>query len=227
MIALVTMLIDHGAATLLETYIYNQTGDVDGLITLYMILRGIGRMAFPIYIFLLVEGFSYTRSRVKYAARLLLFALLSEVPFDMAFQHEVLEFGYNNVFFTLFLGLVSIMIVDWVKKKEFSLVVDILLSVVIVGVFYCIAEYLLCTDYGGGGVLAIFTMYMLRSKKELAMILTVFVLSIFASSIELLALFMVIPIHFYNGERGKQMKYLFYLFYPVHLLILGLLLRLF
>ena len=91
MIAVITMLIDHSAATILERILVQMPSwapvTVDNCEQWYrldLLLRGIGRMAFPIYCFLLVEGFHYTHSRRKYAARMFVFALISEVPFDMA-----------------------------------------------------------------------------------------------------------------------------------------------
>ena len=108
MIAVCSMLIDHFGATVVERYIdANMLWDGNWYI-LYRTLRCIGRLAFPIYCFFIVEGFKYTRSRPKYAIRLLAFAFISEVPFDMAFQKSFFDMSYNNVFFTLFLGLLTI-----------------------------------------------------------------------------------------------------------------------
>lgn len=103
-IAIVTMFIDHTAAALLGRIYITGRGS-EGLLTAYTLMRHIGRMGFPIFCFLLVEGFQRTRNRMRYAARLGLFALVSEIPFDLAFSGRVLEFSYQNVFFTLFLGL--------------------------------------------------------------------------------------------------------------------------
>ena len=98
MIAVITMLIDHTAATILERGLMGELSinfitEQNRLIWMgvYSIMRVIGRMAFPIYCFLLVEGFTYTRNRGKYALRLFLFAFISEVPFDLAFNNDELE----------------------------------------------------------------------------------------------------------------------------------------
>lgn len=234
MIAVITMLIDHSAATILERILVQMPSwapaTVDNWEQWYrldLLLRGIGRMAFPIYCFLLVEGFHYTHSRRKYAARLFVFALISEVPFDMALNQSVLEFSYNNVFFTLFLGLLVIMAADWVMERFSS---DNLTSeigritlLVVIGMVGCaLASYVISCDYGASGVIAIYIMYLLRSKRELGFALAVVSLGVFSGELELLALLMLIPLHFYNGTRGKQHKYFFYAFYPLHLLLLAL-----
>lgn len=234
MIAVITMLIDHSAATILERILVQMPSwapaTVDNWEQWYrldLLLRGIGRMAFPIYCFLLVEGFHYTHSRRKYAARLFVFALISEVPFDMALNQSVLEFSYNNVFFTLFLGLLVIMAADWVMERFSS---DNLTSeigritlLVVIGMVGCaLASYVISCDYGASGVIAIYIMYLLRSKRELGFALAVVSLGVFSGELELLALLMLIPLHFYNGTRGKQHKYFFYAFYLLHLLLLAL-----
>ena len=123
MIAIVTMLIDHiGAAVLARLLMVNGLGELDqtntdaimqwlsangALYGTYTVMRMIGRVAFPIFCFLLVEGFLHTHDVKKYAMRLGLFALLSEIPFDLAFSSKILEFNYQNVFFTLFIGLLT------------------------------------------------------------------------------------------------------------------------
>jgi hypothetical protein len=129
-IAMISMLTDHIAACIIERYMdsagialefMTPNGSVNLIYIIYFVMRLIGRLAFPIYIFLLVEGFLHTRSRVKYLVRLLIFALVSEIPFDVAFQLEpcevksgsLFEFTYQNVFFTLALGLLTIIVIGF------------------------------------------------------------------------------------------------------------------
>ncbi|MBR6308307.1 MAG: hypothetical protein IKR39_06820 [Lachnospiraceae bacterium] len=127
-IAIVTMFIDHCGAVFIErqmtrimfanptSYITDPTYQKLSLID--MVMRLIGRMAFPIFIFLLVQGFIYTRNRAKYAIRLGLFALISEVPFDMAFKNTYFTMSYQNVFFTLLMGFLFMCVADFIYKKK-------------------------------------------------------------------------------------------------------------
>lgn len=216
LIAIITMLIDHiGAAVIARLLIAGQGSEM--LYKIYYAMRAVGRVAFPIFCFLLVEGFFYTGSRKKYALRLFGFALLSEIPFDLAFSGKILEFGYQNVFFTLLIGLLTIMLFDAVvKKQEWHPVLRSALLVIITFGGMC-AAYLLHTDYDAKGVLAILVFYMTRQMRGLQI-----VAGCLAFCWELPAIVAFIPIAFYNGKRGWNIKYLFYAFYPVHLLVLYL-----
>lgn len=240
MIAVVTMFIDHAAATVLAAVITQKPrwspvdqGNYMHWYTIYTVLRSIGRMAFPIYCFLLVEGFFYTKNRTKYALRLFGFALLSEIPFDLAFNRTVLEFGYNNVFFTLLLGLLTIMAADAVREKIPMDAADgqslfsrqMLRGLGLFAVMFAgclLAELVFRSDYGATGVLAIFILYMMRERRLFGFALAVFVLGLLMDPIEFWAFLMLIPLHFYNGTRGRQAKYFFYAFYPAHILLLAL-----
>lgn len=253
MIALITMLIDHIAAVVIwRIYIAsysitenmrasNSLGDKmivwvasnqDVVYMIYETMRYIGRMSFPIYCFLLVEGFLHTRSVAKYAGRLALFALISEIPFDLAIDGTWWTMEYSNVFFTLVLGLLAVWAMSYIEKfheywqekgKEPILGWMMTLSaglILIVGVGF-VAEIVLRSDYGFGGIVAIVALYLLRGQKELAFTTAIFALTVITDDIEILAILMLFPIMKYDGSRGKNMKYLFYAFYPVHLLILA------
>ena len=115
-IAIITMLIDHIGAGVLGRLLVvrgmNEVADLNAwidanstLVITYQMMRFVGRLAFPIFCFLLIEGFEHTHDVKKYALRLLSFCLISEIPFDLLFNGKILEFGYQNVFFTLFIGL--------------------------------------------------------------------------------------------------------------------------
>ena len=90
-IAIITMLIDHIGAVLFPEN---------------LVLRYIGRISFPIFCFLLAEGFYHTKNVKKYMMRLAVFAVLSEIPYDLAFRNTYIEFTRQNVFFTLLIGVV-------------------------------------------------------------------------------------------------------------------------
>lgn len=234
-IALGTMLIDHLGAVVLWRYMV-ATGQMSGWIaTEYELTRYIGRMAFPIYCFLLVEGFLHTRSVGKYALRLGAFALISELPFDLALSETVWNPDANNVFFTLLIGLVLIWGVSyleifykyWMEKQLDAFIGTLLTAAIailmVIPAIY-VAQIVLCTDYGMAGVLAILVLYLFRKNRYLAFLLAIMVLFVFSSSSEILALLMLYPLSKYDGTRGKStkhMKWLFYGFYPAHLLLLA------
>lgn len=233
MIAVITMFIDHFAAGILSRYLAkNGMGDIDlnsesavdqwlaensTLYGIYYVMRLIGRIAFPIYCFLLIEGFEHTSSRLKYAGRLLLFAVISEVPFDLLFNGHILEFGYQNVFFTLFLGLVCLTAIQYIdEQSHMAPTLKVICRLAAAGVCMFVAQ-MLYTDYAATGVFCIAILYFFRKEKKHQVI---------AGCVtflwELTAPLAFIPIWFYNGTRGWKLKYFFYLFYPLHLLLLYL-----
>ncbi|MCC8080934.1 MAG: conjugal transfer protein TraX [Lachnospiraceae bacterium] len=214
LIAIATMLIDHIGAVLYPDQ---------------MIFRYIGRIAFPVFVFLLVEGFYYTRNIRKYELRLLLFAIISECPFDLAFNDAVLEFQSQNVFFTLFLGLLMLDLMQKVKGQHWK---NILILVI-----FTLAAVLLQTDYDAGGILLVYCFYKFRNQPIPKYIGLGAISLLLYEPIQYWSLLAAIPLTLYNGERGFRpdgrwysgraggagallVKYLFYVFYPVHLLIL-------
>lgn len=228
MIALITMLIDHVAATIVQSVILN-SGRIE-LFPVYELMRYIGRMAFPIYCFLLVEGFIYTKNLKKYAFRLFLFALISEIPFDLAFSSKWIDMSYNNVFFTLLIGLLVITGIRKLEQKLDGKKLELVYWLGILLLVYAgmiLAEFVLHTDYGASGIIAIVLLYLLRKNRQIAFLAAVIALTLMAGFSEIVALLMLVPILRYNGTRGKQIKYLFYVFYPAHLLILGLICKMF
>ena len=215
LIAMAAMVIDHASVIFL-----GPTSNI---------FRAIGRISFPIFAFLIAEGAVHTKNKAKYALRLLLFAFLSEIPFDIALQGKYLEFSKQNVFFTLFLGLISIYFLDFFRKK----------NVGFLGIFTTfglsfLAAYI-SSNFGFMGVVVITLMYMFAGVKTdaryvgfaLAGLVTCFVYvypaNIALASSQIYASLVFIPLALYNGKKGRKMnKYFFYLFYPAHLLILYL-----
>ena len=181
MIALVTMVIDHVGAVFFPDLIW---------------LRYIGRLSMPIYAFLLAEGYRKTRNFLHYALRLALFAVLSEVPYDLLFQGRVLEFSRQNILF-LFIGA-------------------LLLAVV---------PYFLHFSYGVYGVLSVLCFFLFQKYRGIDAIafsaLTYGRYLYDGNFTQLYAIAASIPILLYNGKRGAvSLKYFFYIIYPAHLLVL-------
>lgn len=183
----------------------------------YQTMRFIGRIAFPIFCFLLVEGFLHTSNRFKYASRLFLFSLLSEIPFDLALFHSPADLHYQNVFFTLLIGLFVI----WAMEKADTSDYRLLFYLISIGIGSLVA-LILHTDYDYKGVILIAGLYFFRYHPPLRTV---------AGCLSLLweppACLAFIPINLYNGKRGISLKYFFYLFYPLHLLIYAAILYLF
>ena len=207
--AIISMLIDHTAVVFLS-----------GNSRLYVICRVIGRLAFPIFAFLIVEGFHHTSNIKKYLTRLGIFAIISEVPFDLAFYNSYMYTRHQNIFFTLFLGLFAIYLIDMAEKKiKYNMVLVNLASAGITIVF-CFIATLLKTDYKFMGILIIVAFYLFRGSKVLPAVSMV-ILS--GNLIQACSALSIIPISFYNGKKGRNIKYFFYVFYPAHLIILYLL----
>lgn len=213
LIAVITMLIDHTAHILLSnipsmTEVFLKTSYFH--FSIYSLLRVVGRIAFPIYGFLLVEGFTHTHDRKKYALNLLLFALLSEIPWNL--EHSgTWQYENQNVFFTLFLGLLCMICYEYYQKAPWKQLLCLL------GI--SLIALLLKADYGLKGVGFLFVMYLLRDMPIPQAIVSCSMLNY-----PIGCLLAYIPMNLYNHQRGfiqgKFWKYAFYAFYPVHMLIL-------
>lgn len=226
MIAMAAMLIDHIGALIIERAMFFTTGNemfvYDPTLTVIdMVMRKIGRIAFPIFVFLLIEGFMHTRNVWKYALRLGIFAVLSEIPFNLGFSGRIFLRGYQNTFFTLLIGLLVIIAIDKTWKEEFiarMLKIVLCLSYIVVGMM---TAQFIHSDYGAVGVASIVVLYLFRWNRAN---------QIFAGCIifcrEITAPLAFLPVAAYNGKRGWNMKYVFYAFYPIHLLLLYLIARL-
>lgn len=232
--AIVTMFLDHLGATLVwSAYLQNPT---QTLAAAYTDLRTVGRIAFPIFCFLLAEGFFHTRSRGKYALRLGAFCLLSEIPFDIAFNNPAngfLELSSQNVFFTLLLGFLAMWACEALPER-WPAGVRIPAQITIVALLGAAAE-LLETDYGLFGVCLIAALYWgkrwpgLGKPWQQAVLGSIAVLCYCCLKdnwIEIWAVLGLTLTLLYDGRRGRGLKWFFYLFYPAHLLALGLLNRL-
>lgn len=208
-IGIITMLADHvGDAILGEFSFFNL----------------IGRIAFPIFAFQTVQGYLHTKNLKKHMLKLFLFACLSQIPF-MLFLSTFSSKFMLNIFFTFFLGLLTLFVYDKCKNKMLGFFFVIFSSII---------GQLIHVDYGAFGIALIFAFYFFKDKKiqmTIATILLCFARYIpnivaipslylhYLSCIFFTAL-SLIPILFYNKKEGPKAKYFFYLFYPLHLLAL-------
>jgi hypothetical protein len=145
-----------------------------------------------------------------------MFALISEVPFDLAFYRTPLEFGHQNVFFTLTLGLVMLSLYHKYGAKKPLVGLVAIISIGIVSI-------LIKSDYSIFGLLMIFTFDQFRNRRLLGCVMAGVVNLLMGSIIQAFAVIAMPLIYFYNGKKGVSLKYIFYGFYPVHLIILYLL----
>ncbi len=210
-IAMISMLVDHTAIVF-----------VKGNPELYTMMRQwIGRMAFPIFCYLLVEGFLHTGNRFKYAGRLFLFALISEIPMDMALYGGFPDWKHQNVLFTLLLGLLMLWGMELAQKKLKNVWMQWLAQGILFAAVALLAQVTYCS-YQWKGIFAIASLYLFRKIKSEQIIA-----GCVAFCWEPTALLAFVPIALYNGKRGLKLKYIFYLFYPAHLVMLYLLALLF
>ena len=224
-IAMTLMLMDHLWATLLPAREW---------------LTCAGRVAFPIFAFMAVEGYFHTRSFKKYILRMLLFAVLSGIPFDLMYGGTWFYPVHQNVLWTFLLGLLGVWLMEQVRKKGKTWMY--LLVCVLVVPAGLVLGTLCMVDYYGVGVLTVFVFYFLHGRKwwcflgQLAALYwlnvellggLMYPVQLFGMEFELcqqgLALLALIPIWLYRGRQGyhsKPFQYLCYAFYPVHILLL-------
>lgn len=241
--AYITMLIDHFFAVLFLNYM--KLHPVDGrwdpqLERVYRAGRAVGRVSFILFTCLIVESFFYTRSRVRFLVRLFLFALLSEIPFDLAFSGQMFDWSGQNIYWTLFLGVLVLTVWDYLSHYRSFLAAAGRWAVLLTG---CLAAFVFAVDYRFMGVLLIFAMYQTRNKDGGIRFMAAGMVmlfgtwgsylmrylgngytadSLFWSSLrEMYGLLAFVLIFLYNGEKGRQLpKAFYYGFYPIHLLIL-------
>jgi hypothetical protein len=206
-IAVITMIIDHFA--------YAVYWNIPGMsYQIYDIMRKIGRISFPLYCFLIVEGFFHTRNLRKYILNCLIFAVISEIPFDMAIHGKFIYIYGQNIYFTLALGLITIAILDKFRYKYD--IKNIIYRLIVIAAFAGLGQ-LLEVDYHWKGILFIVMFYYCYGIEKWRRN----IIGIAAFAYEITAPLAFIPIQLYNGQRGRQNKYLFYAIYPVHLLVFG------
>lgn len=224
-IACILMFLDHIGPSLVYPYIDSilDTADykiISFLLEFYELLRAIGRIAFPIFLFLLIEGFYHTRSKCRYFLRLLIFAIVSELPLDYALYGEISSVK-QNIFFTLALCLLMLTIIKQIKNSE---KLHELLKIMSLSAVICLFMYIAYRfkfDYSFYGILMA---VILETFREYPLAMSAMGAVSFAW--EYPAPLAFIPIYLYNGKRGCKLRFFFYAFYPAHLLLLAILRRL-
>lgn len=225
-IAIVSMVIDHFGSIVMDGVLAPYR--IDGLIwftadmpffirsapTIKTVCEAFGSIAFPIFCFLLVEGFLHTRSRLKYGLRMGLFALVSEIPFNLAHKQSVFYPNLQNVMFTLCIGIFTLYAIAWVQERFAARRALSILSVIGVTLAGAGLAYLVRSEYVFLGILCIVLLYVLRSNRYWQ--LAGFAPLLIVSPWILLALPAVTA---YNGQRGRGSQYFFYVFYPAHFLV--------
>lgn len=203
-------------------------------------LTCIGRIAFPIFAFMIVEGYFHTKNLKKYIGRLLLFAVLSEIPFNLVMGSSVFYPLHQNVLWSFLISIGLIHLNEKVKDKIWKRI--------LVGFVTIVLGYILglvtMVDFYHAGILTVLVFYFFRQRKWWCYVgqliclayINIEMLSGFSYELNLfgntyylarqaLALLALIPIWMYHGKQGphnKILQYTYYAFYPVHLLILGL-----
>lgn len=243
LIAALCMLIDHATKVFYESLAFRvinpglgagliNINDLQPVHLVYNFLCGIGAVAFPVFAFAFAEGYAHTRSKGRYLCRLLIFAFLSELPFDMTFFYAAAkgtpEWPWypwqQNVFFTFALALCALWLMDHLQKLKSKPLSVILQGLVAVSICYLAQKVVRC-DWFGFGVFLILVAYLLRKNRILQVLGMLLAKLLFNPFYELPSIFFSLAlILLYNGKRGKRnMKYFFYGFYPIHIAIIGVL----
>lgn len=250
--AALTMLIDHAAITIVfkllqktpdftaswalahasdatEEQLAAISPEFSSLFTMMQTMRLIGRIAFPIFCFLIYEGFCHTKDIKKYLLRLLACAVLAEIPFNLVSsgyfgtKAALLYPDMQNTIWSLLIALLMLCGMKFFEAKDISMKSSMIqmLTQFALTVVACLIAVLLKTDYSYLAPLLVAIFYFCRQNKKLQILLG----CILFLPVNIAHLFAFIPIAMYNGERipSKKFNLFFYIFYPAHLLVLFLL----
>lgn len=252
--AALTMLIDHAAITLVyaklakfpeylslilstdatQEQVSALPPEYLNLYSTYTVMRLVGRIAFPIFAFLVFEGFMHTSNYKRYLIRVGICALIAEIPFNLIVTNAATLYKWNdvstsiffpqyqNTVFTLFLALLMLYGMKHFEATEITTKTALKqwFGHILCVVGACIISVVARLDYSYIGILFIAILYIFRTNKKMQIL---FGCIIFFST-NIAALLAFVPIAMYNGHifRSKKFKYFFYVFYPAHLLILFL-----
>ncbi|HAH17893.1 MAG TPA: hypothetical protein DCL29_02605 [Eubacterium sp.] len=232
LIALFFMLLDHVGYRMT---LWNLVDNTKLWIHIGDIFRVFGRIAFPIFAFLVAEGFRYTSDRKMYALRMFVFAVISEIPFDMLKNYSMhknndysrfFDISSQNVMLTFFLAIVMLVLIEEYKLRK-TTYYAYYEYVYVIG--FCIFAYIVRCDYHYFGILLVWFFYKYVDEFYICVL---FVALMYFIQGEYMGVVSLIPIFLYNGKRtnklmssreSKMHKYFFYVFYPLHMLILSFL----
>lgn len=222
-IAMVLMLLSHLAQT---GFLYQLNSICWTIADIFVFL---GRISMPIFCFFTVQAIIHTKDIKKYFKRLLIFAIISEIPFNLAIFNSLFYPNSQNVMFTILIGALTIYFIDLFLNKDISLWLKIF-AIIIISLIGSVLSYSLNVDYGYNAILAIIFLYLAKDNKYITVlaILIGFAFEFIVGGYSILRtygfVYLSIPIiMLYNGQRGKQNKWTFYIFYPGHLLVIYLL----
>lgn len=207
----------------------------------YLWMTCIGRLTYPIFAFMIAEGYFHTKNLKKYVLRLLIFALISEIPFNLVMSSSWIAPLHQNVLWTFLIGILLIFLNEKANKKALWVRILVFIGTALLG---CLLGIITFVDYNHGGVLIILMFYVFRERKWWALLgqivclyfISVEVISgqfipieLFGKTFELVVqsfcVLALIPIWLYQGKQGpynKAIRYLYYGFYPTHLLLFAL-----
>ena len=190
----------------------------------YEILQIFGRLAFPIFSFMIAEGCFYTRDKRKYLLKIAGLALGCQLVYFIAEKSF-----YQNVLVTFSLSILTIFAIEFFLKHKDIMSAALLVADVFAVLFLCFIMPRIVKgfqiDYGIFGLLLPVAVYFAPTKPIKLLVLSVMLsgLAFDLSGIQWYALLSVIVIALYNGKRGRlNLKYLFYVFYPLHLALIYL-----
>ncbi len=208
LIAMVSMVLDHVGDSFFPDQVW---------------MRALGRIAMPIFAFCISEGFAHTHDKQRYLLRMGVFALVSEVPFDLVTAGVPLEFTHQNIMATFFWAILGLMLFERITGEGASKG-NRVAGFIMLGVF-AMLSLLLGFDYSMIGCGLVFVFYLLREKGLLIATAAAAAYHVVLRNMGIywFGLLGFLPVLLYNGQRGRGLKWLFYLFYPCHLLLIWLL----
>ena len=222
-IACVIMAVDHFGYGIFHNYMKVHTMDLlpeayTNLNRAYETCHGIGRLAFPIFCFFIVEGFIRTRNVYKYALRLAIFAIISELPFDLGLYGTMFYWKHQNIILTFFIAIVMLMVLRFTENNVSGLSSFVVyLTYVCAVIGFADLAYLLKADYSWKCMLLVAVLYLARNEGPFRLIAG-------AASVawEKYAPTSFILLYFYDPDIRPRFKYAFYVFYPLHLTVIYL-----